>query len=199
MVEHITDESTVYTYKEFKNLPDDGHRYELHNGQIYMMADASEYHFDIQREILRQFSNFLDGKTCKVYSERSVRLRYQKDESDQFTYKPDICVVCDKSKTHNYFVAGAPDLIIEIGSPNTGSVDLLEKRHAYQEFGVKEYWIVKDVRTVYQYIPDEQGIYRETPYVSFHGEDIEIPVKIWDGRFAVKLGQFVHEIGGENP
>ena len=193
-----TDEIGPYTYRDYKKLPE-GSRVELHNGYFYNMADANEFHFDIQGSVFEQFRVYLKDKSCKVYSERSVRLWYTEDESDKKTYRPDISVVCDKTKIHNHFIAGAPDLIIEIWSPSTGSVDLVEKRHAYESGGVKEYWVIDSIRRVYQYLLDELGIYRETVHPSFKGEDIEIPVKIWDGRFSIKLGTFVHQIGDINP
>ncbi|WP_457566173.1 Uma2 family endonuclease [Caldithrix abyssi] len=37
---------------------------------------------------------------------------------------------------------GAPDLIIEILSPSSAYYDLVEKKELYEQFGVKEYWIV---------------------------------------------------------
>ena len=39
-------------------------------------------------------------------------------------------------------IQGAPDLIIEILSPSTGSRDKVEKSRLYYTHGVKEYWIV---------------------------------------------------------
>ncbi|WP_456405852.1 Uma2 family endonuclease [Caldithrix abyssi] len=39
-------------------------------------------------------------------------------------------------------IKGAPDLIIEILSPSSAYYDLVEKKELYEQFGVKEYWIV---------------------------------------------------------
>ena len=50
-------------------------------------------------------------------------------------------------------VQGAPDLVIEIGSPGTRKRDETIKRHLYERSGVSEYWVVDpevDVVRVYR-------------------------------------------------
>ena len=39
-------------------------------------------------------------------------------------------------------VRGAPDLVVEIVSPSSGSDDAVRKRDLYARFGVQEYWLV---------------------------------------------------------
>jgi len=46
------------------------------------------------------------------------------------------------------FVAGAPDLAVEILSPSTRVIDLTKKKAAYQRARVPEYWIVDPDRNV---------------------------------------------------
>ena len=53
--EQLPENPPKHTYKDFKNLPEDGHRYELHDGEIYMMSSPTGKHQDIQREVLKQF------------------------------------------------------------------------------------------------------------------------------------------------
>jgi Uma2 family endonuclease len=90
----------------------------------------------------------------------------------------------------NERIEGAPDLIIEIWSPSTGGVDLLTKKYAYEEAGVREYWVVRDIYKIYQYIPDEKGEYEEFIH-SAKSDILEVPVHIWNNEFSVKLGKYV--------
>ena len=57
-------------------------------------------------------------------------------------FEPDLCVVCDNSKIEKRGCVGAPDLAVEILSPSTARKDLKDKFELYEEFGVREYWVV---------------------------------------------------------
>ncbi|MGB9903131.1 MAG: Uma2 family endonuclease [Desulfotomaculales bacterium] len=37
---------------------------------------------------------------------------------------------------------GSPDLIVEVTSPGTASIDYIKKLALYEKHGVKEYWLV---------------------------------------------------------
>lgn len=55
----------------------------------------------------------------------------------------------------------APDLVIEILSPGNNKKELLNKYTIYEEFGVKEYWIVSPgEQTLLKYTLDLQGKYQ---------------------------------------
>ncbi|WP_164515176.1 Uma2 family endonuclease [Paenibacillus lentus] len=40
------------------------------------------------------------------------------------------------------YIKGVPDLLIEILSPSSGAMDKIKKKAVYEQFGVREYWIV---------------------------------------------------------
>ncbi|MFC3562605.1 Uma2 family endonuclease [Pedobacter jamesrossensis] len=89
--------------------------------------------------------NFLKNLPCKVYcAPFDVRFpKKSKEDKDVFTVlQPDICVVCDKSKLDDRGCIGAPDIVVEILSPGNTKMELLHKYKVYEEFGVKEYWVV---------------------------------------------------------
>ena len=87
--------------------------------------------------------NFFEGKPCEVYAVPfDVRLPIPKSTKIYTVVQPDLCVICDNSKTDKRGAIAAPDLIVEILSPSNLKRDLSDKFNIYEEAGVKEYWIV---------------------------------------------------------
>lgn len=139
------DESLTYSYANYLNWLFD-ERLELIKGKIFKMSPApSRIHQEIFGKIFLAMGNFIEGKKCKVYGAPfDVRFPVKsKDDKDIFTVlQPDICVICDKSKLDDRGCLGAPDLVVEILSPGNNKKELLHKYKIYEEFGVKEYWVV---------------------------------------------------------
>src|SRR5207237_8490272 len=74
--------------------------------------------------------------------------------------QPDLCIICDKEKIKKFGCVGSPDLLVEILSPSTASKDLKQKYELYEEYGVKEYWVVYPSEKVIQIYTLEDGNYR---------------------------------------
>ncbi len=70
--------------------------------------------------------------------------------------EPDLLYVSNERATallSGNWVTGAPDLVVEIGSPGTRRRDETIKRRLYENFNVLEYWVVDpevDVIRVYR-------------------------------------------------
>lgn len=74
--------------------------------------------------------------------------------------QPDLCVICDENKIDEKGCNGAPDLIIEVLSPSSSTMDLKDKRQLYQKTGVLEYWVVDPFDgIVHVFVMDENGEY----------------------------------------
>jgi len=127
-----------YTFEEYLKI-DDGNKYELNDGILYLMSSPSDPHGAISIRLIIQIGNFLEGKTCEIRHDENVRLWKDQDT----VYIPDIWVVCDTSKIENFGCNGAPDFIIEIISLSNAYRDYLVKLSDYRRAGVKEYWIVE--------------------------------------------------------
>ena len=150
-----------YSYADLLKFSDD-ERYELIDGNLYLMSAPTIVHQGILGEIFTQISNYLKGKQCKVFiSPIDVKLSGNKDDKKEFNVvQPDLLVVCEKEKIQNKCILGAPDLIIEILSPSASSIDRVQKFNLYQKFGVKEYWIVApEEKNISVFILNNEGIY----------------------------------------
>jgi len=139
------DASLTYSYANYLNwlFPE---RVELIAGRIFKMSPApSSFHQLITGKIYRRLGNFLEKQLCKVFiSPFDVRFpKESKADKSIFTVlQPDIFVVCDRNKIDARGCVGAPDLVVEVLSPGNTKMELLHKYRVYEEFGVKEYWVV---------------------------------------------------------
>ena len=69
------EDTRVWTYRDYYNMPDDGNRYEIIDGELFMMAAPNRQHQGIISELVTRFSNYLRGKPCRVFpSPFDVRL-----------------------------------------------------------------------------------------------------------------------------
>ncbi|MDR0453048.1 MAG: Uma2 family endonuclease [Treponema sp.] len=166
-----------YTYADYLGWETDK-RYELIDGEAYMMSSPSVRHQTISRELLVQFGNFLKGKPCEVFAAPlDVRLFPREDGGDNTVVQPDLLVVCDKAKLEdNRSCRGAPDLVIEIFSPSNTNSILLLKFNQYLAAGVREYWvIVPETRTVQVHILGEDaGHYISTVHAGAGALDVSV-------------------------
>ncbi|TQM40477.1 Uma2 family endonuclease [Flavobacterium branchiophilum] len=152
-------------------------RVELLKGFIKQMSPApSRKHQTSSQNINKYFLNFFTCSSCSIFSAPfDVRLPIASAKKDTTVVQPDLCIICDESKLDDYGCNGAPDLIVEIVSPNNSKYDVDTKFKLYQEAGVMEYWIVQtEMKTVLVYRL-QNGIYvGSKPYAE--GEIIESPL-----------------------
>ena len=166
-----------YTYADYCTWDDD-ERWELINGTPYAMAPAPGLgHQSVDLELARQISNYLKGKTCKVFI-APVDVRLNAHDADDIIVQPDVIIVCDKSKfdKDKKNIIGAPDFIAEILSPSNLKHDLIIKKKLYQEFGVREYWILDpELKTLMTYVIDDNKAYISRIYSE---QDTAVPISI---------------------
>jgi Uma2 family endonuclease len=159
--------SKRYTYADYLTWFDEKRR-ELVDGFIRMLAAPSRAHQKVSSRINQKLLLIVEEHkgNCEVYyAPFDVRLpkNGEKDDKDIYTVvQPDICVVCDLSKLNDKGCLGAPDMIIEIQSPSSGTYDLIKKRELYERSGVREYWIVYPRGGVEIYLLQPNGKYGES-------------------------------------
>ena len=135
------------SYEEYKELVETSdQRYELIDGQVYLLASPSFNHQVIVNELAGQFYNFFKGKSCQsLTAPLDIKLfgHATKFEENPNVVQPDLVVICDQDKVNDKNkYEGVPSLIVEVLSPTTKGKDLVTKLNLYMESGVLEYWII---------------------------------------------------------
>ncbi len=174
-----------YTYGEIEKLSDT-EVWELLDGVPYLQARPSMPHQLSLGELYFLFKIFLKGKPCQVILESAVWLDLKPNEKKKNSINyvvPDLLVVCDRDKIQDKGIYGVPDLIIEILSPSTAGVDIIQKYNKYLKSGVKEYWIVDPLNQVIRVFVLEDDKYLETVY----DHESKIAVSIFNGELEIDL------------
>jgi len=143
----LADPIKTYTYKDYLTY-DENERIEIIEGEIVSMSPApSRIHQEVITEILFKIRQYIESNNspCKVYAAPFDVILKNDDEdvtNSKNIVQPDISVICDKSKLTDKGCTGSPDMIVEIVSPFNPRNDYIKKLSLYEEFKVKEYWIV---------------------------------------------------------
>ena len=145
------------SFADLERAPEDGRRYELYDGEVYVVPAPILRHQVVQyalteelRAICRQHGGFAIGSPIDVvFSEHDV-------------LQPD-AVYFRSARTHlldlDSAIRHAPDLCVEILSPSTEATDRGRKMQMFARYGVPEYWIVDPVQEVIEVLRLEAGSY----------------------------------------
>lgn len=155
----------VLTIADLDCTPDDGNKYELIEGEIYMSRAPSLTHQITLHNFQMAFGSFLtDNPIGIVVPGPGVIF-------DDFNgVIPDIVFFSNERRAEiasGDRLNGAPDLVIEIISPGTENErrDRVLKRRLYGRFGVKEYWLVDLMnRSVEVYALGQDGLELKASY-----------------------------------
>lgn len=124
----------------FESLPE-GTRCELISKQIVMSPSPTFGHQNIALTIATQLKNFVDKHELGVVVIAPMDVYFGKEN----VFQPDILFVTKERLDiiKDEKIKGAPALIVEVLSPGTKKLDKKNKKAVYEQFGVKEYWIVE--------------------------------------------------------
>lgn len=128
------------TYRDYAKIPDDGQRYQVIEGELFMTPVPEVRHQRVSRKLLVLLTTHVEKHALGEVLVAPIDVLLSKHDIVQ----PDIVFVSTaraKIITKKN-LRGAPDLLIEILSPSTASIDRHRKLRLYERAGVKEYWIV---------------------------------------------------------
>jgi Uma2 family endonuclease len=137
-------------YDDFWELPDDGNRYEIINGKLYVTPAPAMRHQLVSTRLMRALDrHVVSARIGHVFHAPTAVIL-----GPHRQVQPDLLFI---SRERNKLVtsrevAGAPDLAIEIVSPSSKKTDRAVKSAAYADSGISWYWIVDpDERTVEEF------------------------------------------------
>ena len=144
-----------WTVDEVRALPDDGNRYEVIDGELFVTPAPSWLHQQAAMEFL-----FL----VRPYAHRCALDCYIAPAEVAFSprrsVEPDLFVVprMDGRRATHFEEVQRLVLAVEVISPSTARADRYRKRHLYQSEDVPEYWIVDpDARFVERWRPGDDA------------------------------------------
>ncbi len=147
-----------WTYADYAAIPEDGKRYEVVKGVLYMSPAPTPGHQSVSVEIVGYLRQFVQmAGLGRVFSAPTdVEL------SPGDIVQPDVFVLLNEGlgQIGRTRITGAPDLVVEILSPGTWRHDLHEKLDAYAWAQVPEYWIVSPGEQVVELLVLEDRAYR---------------------------------------
>jgi Uma2 family endonuclease len=133
----------TWTYREYRLLPDDGRRYEVLDGDLYVNPAPTTTHQTVSKRLQLELMLQLERTGRGVVFNAPVDAIF----SDTSVAQPDLLVVAASRRNiiSERGIEGPPDLIVEILSPRTERADREIKFKLYASAGVREYWII-DIR-----------------------------------------------------
>jgi Uma2 family endonuclease len=146
--------SVKLTYDDFVLFPDDGKRHELIDGEHYVSPSPNRKHQAIVWNLTGMLWSYLQGHPTG----RAFSAPFDVVFSDFDVVEPDVLYVSNARRQEVLtakHVRGAPDLVVEVGSPGTRRRDETLKHRLYERSGVSEYWVVDpeiDVIKVYRLV-----------------------------------------------
>ena len=123
-------------------LPEDGQRYEIIDGELFVTPGPGEPHQDIVGELFARLREYLTGQGIgkAMISPADVR----RGDRTRNRVQPDVFVVRLSEGTRPTYPYELHDLLlaVEVVSPSNAILDYQVKRDLYLREHVGEYWVI---------------------------------------------------------
>jgi Uma2 family endonuclease len=128
------------SYSELERWPEDGRRYELYDGEVWVVPSPLPLH----QRVLLTLEDFF-RRYAEEHGGEALIAPLDIVFSEYDVVQPDL-VFFQRARRHlvrpDSPIRHAPDIVIEVLSPSTAAVDRGRKQQMFARFGVREYWIV---------------------------------------------------------
>jgi Uma2 family endonuclease len=130
-----------WTYADYLRLPDDGKRYEIIKGVLYVANAPSYEHQYAVGEIAFALRLFIKQHQSGVILAAPFEVHLAENTKP---VQPDILFIPTDQQppAGTQVFVGVPALIVEVISPSSIRLDRTVKFDTYEQVGVAEYWLV---------------------------------------------------------
>lgn len=139
----VLEKKMTYSHLLELDIPtDDMGIYELLNGEIVKRSSPNTPHQRVSMKLLVQLSKFIEERQLGELFHAPYDVYFDEYNAG---IQPDLLFISHERNfiiKENNGVVGAPDLIIEILSKGTTIRDRGIKKDIYEQFAVREYWII---------------------------------------------------------
>jgi len=152
---HMAIATREWTVEEVWALPEDGNRYEVIDGELFVTPAPAWLHQDAVGYIYAKLLAYLTSFRVAHVKVSPADVRY----GPRTMIQPDVFVapLVEGRKPRNWKELTGLLLAIEVLSPSTARSDRTVKRRLYQREGVPEYWIVDiDARLIERWRPADE-------------------------------------------
>ena len=148
----------IWTVDAVRALPDDGNRYEVIDGELFVTPAPSWTHQNAVMRLYRTLAAYLDREPYAHAMLAPADVTFSRGRSVQ----PDLFIVplVEGSRPPRHFDEVRRLLLtVEMLSPTTARADRVAKRVLFREESVAEYWVVDlDARTVERSTPADPRV-----------------------------------------
>ena len=170
---------TDWTVDMLEALPDDGQRYEIIDGELFVTPAPGLPHQFVLSELHARVHAYLRGSSVGrvLFSPSDVR----RDDRSRTSVQPDLFVIRLDRGVKPAYPIGLGDLLlaVEVASPGNPRHDYHTKRTLYLSSGVLEYWVVNpDARNISRWQGKDDPGEVLSRAMTWHPVDMELPLDI---------------------
>lgn len=142
---------------DYAMLPDDGRKYELLDGVVIMSPSPTPTHQRVALEVAFQVNlHIRTNGLGVVLHETDVYL--PRLTGPDIVYRPDVLYLrAERWPALRSQITAAPDVMVEVASPESRAYDAVTKKSDYEAAGVGEYWIIDPSHNQEHFHRLEQG------------------------------------------
>jgi Uma2 family endonuclease len=155
------------TYDDYCLLPNDGKRYEIIDGELFVTPSPRTAHQKVVTNLCYYLADFIKKEGLGEVYVAPFDVVFSRFD----VVEPDVLYISKARATvlTEENVQGPPDLVVEVLSESTADIDHTTKLKLYARFGVQEYWIIDPIICSAEIYRQEEGSFELA--ATLHSED----------------------------